>query len=403
MTGWKGHGTDQERRAPREWKRFWSTMDKVHFDEDNLGSELRKLLGARLGSARRLIEGPMTLEGAPAAAEPIRGRALIRFVRPGRATKAPLRLAKDSPPITCRATIVEDRVVLDNTNGEPAAPDAVPLGGGCSMEVLCAWGLPSEHDAAGDDSEIRQELRSLHQQLAAAVERVEPQVRALSERVMVEAAVAASPAAAAFRRREAAALQQWKVRMEEQRAEWRAHLSKVDEDMAADCFVCGNGDTPPNDRIVFCERCDIAVHQSCYRVGKIPRGDWFCRPCELLQGTDAEMSTVRTHCISKGPTEFGCALCPNRGGAMVPMAAPAAAAPAAGGPLARWCHAVCALWQGLALARDGTVPLEQKISELKAWPAQRCSFCAQAQGALIACTDDVCGARFHVTCAMAHG
>lgn len=40
------------------------------------------------------------------------------------------------------------------------------------------------------------------------------------------------------------------------------------------CAVCGGGDSnkEAGDEIVFCERCDVAVHQKCYGVDVIPAG-----------------------------------------------------------------------------------------------------------------------------------
>ena len=40
------------------------------------------------------------------------------------------------------------------------------------------------------------------------------------------------------------------------------------------CCVCGGGDSSKEagNEIVFCERCDMAVHQKCYRVDTIPAG-----------------------------------------------------------------------------------------------------------------------------------
>lgn len=46
------------------------------------------------------------------------------------------------------------------------------------------------------------------------------------------------------------------------------------------CAVCGGGDSSRDDgnEIVFCERCDVAVHQRCYGVDVIPAGSFTPHP-----------------------------------------------------------------------------------------------------------------------------
>ena len=47
------------------------------------------------------------------------------------------------------------------------------------------------------------------------------------------------------------------------------------------CAVCGGGDSDKTaeNEIVFCERCDVAVHQKCYAIDVIPAGrSWAVRP-----------------------------------------------------------------------------------------------------------------------------
>jgi len=36
--------------------------------------------------------------------------------------------------------------------------------------------------------------------------------------------------------------------------------------------VCAGGYSAPPNLIVFCERCDLAVHQTCYGVEALPHG-----------------------------------------------------------------------------------------------------------------------------------
>ncbi|KAI2471062.1 origin recognition complex subunit 4 C-terminus-domain-containing protein [Annulohypoxylon bovei var. microspora] len=53
------------------------------------------------------------------------------------------------------------------------------------------------------------------------------------------------------------------------------------------CAICSKPDSEPPNEIIFCENCDMAVHQKCYNVPVIPEGDWICRNCsqdDILSG-----------------------------------------------------------------------------------------------------------------------
>ncbi len=45
------------------------------------------------------------------------------------------------------------------------------------------------------------------------------------------------------------------------------------EDEEALCAVCSGGLSVAPNYIVFCERCDVAVHQHCYGIADIPPGE----------------------------------------------------------------------------------------------------------------------------------
>ncbi|CAK7199930.1 origin recognition complex subunit 4 [Sporothrix eucalyptigena] len=57
----------------------------------------------------------------------------------------------------------------------------------------------------------------------------------------------------------------------------------VEEDDNDICAICSKPDSEPPNEIVFCEACNLAVHQQCYNVPVIPEGDWFCKNCVLKQ------------------------------------------------------------------------------------------------------------------------
>jgi origin recognition complex subunit 4 len=68
-------------------------------------------------------------------------------------------------------------------------------------------------------------------------------------------------------------------RLAEQEAAAPADEDEDDEK----CAICGNGDSAPPNQILFCDSCDLAVHQVCYNVPVVPGGDWFCEDCQPVE------------------------------------------------------------------------------------------------------------------------
>lgn len=40
------------------------------------------------------------------------------------------------------------------------------------------------------------------------------------------------------------------------------------------CEICLNGTVYEGNEILFCDKCNVAVHQGCYSVKDIPEGSW---------------------------------------------------------------------------------------------------------------------------------
>ncbi|KAF8989853.1 hypothetical protein BDQ17DRAFT_1372655 [Cyathus striatus] len=138
------------------------------------------------------------------------------------------------------------------------------------------------------------------------------------------------------------------------------------------CAICDDSEGENSNAIVFCDGCNLAVHQDCYGVPYIPEGQWLCRKCTVSP---------------ENPVQ--CILCPNEGGAFKQTTS------------GDWVHLLCAIW--IPETRVANEVFMEPITGVdrisKSRWKLRCSICDFRDGACIQCSKASCFLAFHVTCA----
>ncbi|ANB12313.1 Nto1p [Sugiyamaella lignohabitans] len=138
------------------------------------------------------------------------------------------------------------------------------------------------------------------------------------------------------------------------------------------CVICDDSECDNSNAIVFCDGCDIAVHQDCYGVPFIPEGQWLCRQCTVSR-------RLRASCI----------FCPNRSGGFKQTDSQ------------HWAHVLCALW--IPETSVANISYMEPIIGVDNIPKGRlklnCYICKQKVGACIQCVNKNCFQAFHPTCA----
>ncbi|WVQ81240.1 hypothetical protein IAT38_003362 [Cryptococcus sp. DSM 104549] len=138
------------------------------------------------------------------------------------------------------------------------------------------------------------------------------------------------------------------------------------------CSVCDDGEGENSNAIVFCDGCNLAVHQDCYGVPYIPEGQWLCRKCTVSP-----------------ENPVSCVFCPNEGGAFKQTTS------------AHWAHLLCAIW--IPETSLGNAIYMEPVEGVELVPKSRwklvCSLCKERVGACIQCDNRNCFTAFHVTCA----
>ncbi|RLN32810.1 uncharacterized protein C2845_PM03G05990 [Panicum miliaceum] len=224
----------------------------------------------------------------------------------------------------------------------------------------------------------------------------------------------------------------------------RRHSGRLSSD--APCCVCGISDLEPCNQLIQCSKCYIKVHQACYGVLKVPRGQWFCRPCKTNTlnaacvlcgyGGGAMTRALKTKNILKsllkglttiarsekyvdslGNASSECTSLRNpvdsaHGNSIVNMENITSNSWTSinhnssllGPRTMQWVHMVCGLWTPGTKCPNAATMSAFDVSG--ASPAKRntaCSICGRTGGSFIKCRDVNCSVLFHPWCAHQRG
>ncbi|CAN4108422.1 unnamed protein product [Withania somnifera] len=141
------------------------------------------------------------------------------------------------------------------------------------------------------------------------------------------------------------------------------------------CAICRWVEDWDYNKIIICNRCQIAVHQECYGVSNAQDfASWVCRACETPE------------------IERDCCLCPVKGGALKPTDIDSL-----------WVHVTCA-WFRPEVAFHNADKMEPAVGLLRI-PLNTflkvCVICKQVHGSCTQCCK--CATSFHAMCALRAG
>ncbi|MES1915733.1 MAG: hypothetical protein MHM6MM_007638, partial [Cercozoa sp. M6MM] len=167
-----------------------------------------------------------------------------------------------------------------------------------------------------------------------------------------------------------------------------------DDDLCHVCFLDGE--------LLLCDGCDLAVHQDCYYVTKVPSGSWFCRVCrhrlqhEFRLSARAigrldmeakknaklrqELRKFRHASRHEKLQQYRCGLCANTADRALMQSD-------SGRSDTAWVHVSCALWiTGCRFVTPDKPQHVTGVSDIaKSQWHHKCCFCQEKRGVVVGC------------------
>jgi hypothetical protein len=182
-------------------------------------------------------------------------------------------------------------------------------------------------------------------------------------------------------------------------------VAQVDPEEEADaddqpCAACGVRDCDDENPILFCDGCDLPVHQGCQDLQHVPDGDWFCDTCvyRMVPTTNAGAKSKNSQNTAGSKSKsftinmqipVPCILCGMvDGGIFKKTHIPG-----------RFVHLVCALMTPEVWFEHDYANVSRALQVRKSTECAVCGF----TGGVVKCHHRTCFTHYHVTCARENG
>jgi len=260
------------------------------------------------------------------------------------------------------------------------------------------------------ENEILNELTRKQDELVAIEKSLEPQARGLLAMAIEARMEYELPESKQLLKDKEKTLTEFEEYLLKRKEIEQVRQERREEDMDAVCSICNDGEVTPDNQILFCEACNVAVHQICYGVERIPEGDYYCIACRHYERDKMIQSMSETSRLTARanlpPLPIVCELCPSKKGAFTRLDTSKSACDSCDSNTAKWVHMTCAKWHGLDFVKKGDASLVEDITELKQFYRRRdisCSICKGMRGAYTQCRHKGCTNYCHITCAIESG
>jgi hypothetical protein len=265
-----------------------------------------------------------------------------------------------------------------------------------------------EHDS---EDEVLKELVKKQADLLASEHNLEPRLRLLMSKVVEERLEYEKPERKQVLEEEKRILRENEKLIERRKEMDLAWQEQLEKDMNAVCNICDDGEVTPDNQILFCEACNVAIHQMCYGIEKVPEGDYYCIACRFF-GRDKMQEDLASRlkrnpsatAVSLAPLHICCELCPVIQGAYIRTQTSEKDLKKRSD--SKWVHMACAKWQGLQFLDRAKPEVVEDVAPLKVYFRKKeiaCAICQGRRGAFHNCRYEGCEKWFHVTCARAIG